>query len=71
MKITRSMTNLTEGTTIQNIKNEGYYILTSDYDDFHGCYNAKWINYDEDGEEIIIEEDVTLTPSDLIGNEIV
>lgn len=71
MKITKSMTNLTAGTQIYDCKSEfGWYVLTSDYDAFHGGYYADRYTLGDDEEEIKTDENILLTPADLIDNEI-
>ena len=71
MKITKTLKNLTKGTQINACKGDfGWYILTSDYDALHGAYYADRYTLDDDDNEIKIDENVLLTPADLIGNEL-
>ena len=70
MKITKSMKNLTKGTQIKDRNEFGWYILTSDYDAMHGGYYADRYTLDEDGCEIKTDENLLLTPADIISNEI-
>lgn len=71
MEITKSMTNLTSGPQINDCKGEfGWYILTSDYDAFHGGYYSDRYTIGDDEEKIKTDENILLTPADLIGDEI-
>lgn len=71
MEITKPMTNLTSGPQINDCKGEfGWYILTSDYDTFHGGYYSDRYTIGDDEEKIKTDENILLTPADLIGNEI-
>ena len=71
MIITKSMKTLEKGTTIYDRKGDyGWYVLTSDYDEYHGGYTAERYELNDDDAEVMVSENILLTPSDLIDNEI-
>lgn len=68
MIITKPLKNLTKGTMI--LHSDGYIVLTSDYDSFHGWYEYHDTEIDDDGDIIELQTGGYVTPADLIKDEI-
>ena len=68
MKITKSRKDLTAGTMI--LHRDGYIMLKSDYDDYHGAYSYIDVCIDDDGDVKEMTTGGLVTPADLIGSDI-
>ena len=64
-KITKFKYNLKPGTIIGGI--DGDIILTSEYDSCHKWYTAHTTEVSEDGELIELDNEIFVTPADLLG----
>lgn len=68
LKIDRRMDFLAAGTVIVDLRTiGGAWELKTAYDRINGCYYADLIEYDYDGEVLILETNKALTLDDLIG----
>ena len=70
MKITTSRKDLVIGTEVVNRNGDYRIYKLKRYDNLHNYYNANVYELDDEGEKILVGE-ISLTPSDLIGNEII
>lgn len=66
MKITKRLYNIKPGTWIEH--KDGYIVIVSEYDEYHGCYEYHDTEIDDDGNSIELETGGFVTPSDLIGD---